>query len=226
MSRSAGHRQQGRGGGGQRAFTDLFQRSRLASFPKGDFLRAGDVTSAVVRRPRSQQGPTLAVQGPAATAPTSPLLPQSNFKPSAPHCAGPHHRPRDAAPGGLRARRQQRAPAQAVRGQPGRRRQVPVPAAAPGARQAVRCARRCDGRRPRPAPPHRQQPACRPGGGAHEAQRCAGGCRCRGLCCTTGDRLCMRGRQVPAACGRHLACRCSCQRSTMPGRCWPSTCRP
>lgn len=45
----AGRRQQERGGGeGQRSFTDLFKRCRLASFPKGDFLRAGDVTSAVV----------------------------------------------------------------------------------------------------------------------------------------------------------------------------------
>lgn len=62
MSRS-GHQRQKRGrGGGLRAFTDLFQHCRLASFPKGDFLRCGNVISAVVSFRRANRG-ALLVQG-------------------------------------------------------------------------------------------------------------------------------------------------------------------
>lgn len=87
-----GKQQQGSSGAGQRSFTDLFAQCRLGAFPRGDFLRAGDVTSAVVSSPLAPPLPRRRAAG--ARRP-----PACVYSPASPPCLPSHPSRQDRAIG-------------------------------------------------------------------------------------------------------------------------------
>jgi hypothetical protein len=212
-------------------YCDLFARCSVASFPKGDFGKAGDATTFVVRcrarlrdvccaerlfctalaaarngaaqRMRQKRGTREACISPAASC-----LP-----------AGPRDWTGCGPSGWLCARSKQPAATTAPARQPGRLRPLPVPAAPLGGGPPLRHSRRLHRGRPQPAPRVRQQPVRLGAGGAHEAQRGAGvpACRAQPLDaagagpaqpCLPGLRCALRTPQGPAPLRKHDGARC------------------